>query len=692
MCSSNCGVNALLEDGIVKKLEGIPDHPVSKGFICRKGRAGKDILTDPRRLRNPLRRVGKRGEGKWQEITWTEALNEIASRLLSIKRNYGAQAIAYYRGHPNEWGINWDFAIRFMNALGSPTISTSNHLCHVPRMLAHKLTYGGMPAPDIKKARCIVIWGCNPFWTRPYKAAAILKAFKRGAKLIVIDSRRNELARAANLFLQVRPGTDGALALGMLNIIIQENLYDHKFIKERTIGFEKLKELVKEYPPEKVEQITWVPANLIIEAARVYAAAKPACLQDGNGLDQHTNVVNTNRAIACLIAITGNLDVPGGNLFLPSFKLEDLSLGYLRPEKSPLLNKFPFMGQGRYAMIPPPVLLQAMVNGASEAVRALIVQGGALVEGNSDSARVAQSLRQLDFLVVHELYMTGTAQLADLVLPAASYLERHLLYTYPPVTIEDNHYHVISLQRPVCPTGQCLSDQAFIFAMAEKLGLKAVFPWHTDLEAIKAVLEPTTVTVEELLEKPWVIVPAGKHTYKKYERTGFATGSGKVELWSDDCAVNGYDGLPVFHEPAESPVQTPEKYIEYPIIANTGLKPAEYTQTMFRTLPDLAARLPEPWLEIHPETAVQYGIDSGDLVEVESARGKIRIKAQVTKDVMPGVIFISYGWGQPYAQDINSSLVTNTNLNLLTDSSYSDPISGTTSNRSILVRLRKIVP
>ncbi|MGI9860132.1 molybdopterin-dependent oxidoreductase [Moorella naiadis] len=739
MCSGQCGIYVLVENGAIIDLEGIPDHPVSKGFICAKGKAGKELVTDPRRVRYPLKRIGGRGEGRWQRVSWEDALGEIAERLLAIKDAYGPRAIAYHRGHASEWESNWDFVIRFMNVLGSPTLSTNNHLCHVPRMLAHRLTYGAMPAPDYEQAQCILLWGTNPAASRPYNAARILAARERGALLIVVDARRNEIAAMADLFLQVRPGSDGALALGMLNIIIQEKLYDQGFTESWTIGLERLAELVKDYPPERVEELTRVPTELIIKATKLYATTKPACLQDGNGLDQHTNVVNTTRAIACLRALTGNLDIPGGNVFLSGFRTANLTLGYLKPELSPLLGQYPLLGQGRYAMVTPPILLQAIAAGEPEPVHALIVQGAALVASSSDSRRVAAALKKLDLLVVHEQYLTHTALLADFVLPASSYLERYLLYTYFAVTMADGEdYHVVYLQRPVCQVGECRTDQEFIFALARKLGFGAAFPWSTNLEALRDLLAPTPVTVEELIANPWVLVPAGKRMYRKYMNSGFATPSGKVELWSQTCAAHNYDGLPVFREPAESPYSTPEKYARFPLIANTGLRLAEYTQTMFRTLPSLYKEMPQPWVEIHPQTAAQYGIANGDTVIVESERGQVKLRARVTTDVLPEVLFLSYGWGQPYAvglddqvsagADANAGAGTdatgantygdaggsarlnqsnlcsplpigrchdadasaNANLNLLTDGAHFDPISGTTANRSILVRLRKI--
>lgn len=687
MCSGQCGIYVTVENGSVVDIEGIPDHPVTHGFICDKGRAARELPSDPYRLRYPLLRKGERGEGKWQRISWEEAIQQIAEAISSIKARYGPEAVAFHRGQASEWGTNWDFVIRFMNCLGSPTISTCNHLCHVPRLLAHTLTYGGLPSSDFDNARCIVLWGTNPAASRPYNFLRLSAAVERGAKLIVIDSRRTETASMADIFLQPRPGPDGALALAMLNVLIREGLYDRQFVDRWTVGFDELADLAMGYPPDRAEAVTWVPAELTVKAARLYATTKPACLRDGNGLDQHTNVVNNARAVAALRALTGNLDVRGGNVFLSGFPLRDLTLGYLTPERSRLLSRFPLMGRGRFATITPPALLQAIATGEPAPVRGLLVQGAALVESCSDSRAAAQCLRALDFLAVHDLYLTHTASLADIVLPASSFLERYLLYTYPPILIGEEEYRVVALQRPAVDPGECRSDQEFLFSLAKSLGLGDFFPWDGPLQALEDLLDGAPVRPRELIDSPYVMVPAGHRRYRKYEESGFNTPTGKVELSSSLLAAHGHEGPPVYHEPAEGPYSDPDTFREYPLIVNTGLRPASYTQTMFRTLPSLREQAPEPWVEIHPQTALSIGVEEGQTVEVESRRGKARSRIRITAGTLPGVTFMSYGWGQAYCPDGNELL----NPNLLTDGSRFDPISGTTSNRSILGRIRTVV-
>ncbi|MFH1003540.1 MAG: molybdopterin-dependent oxidoreductase, partial [Chloroflexota bacterium] len=315
---AGCGIDVHVSDGKVIKIEGTKGHPVNDGKLCAKGLAAIQMEYDPGRLQYPLKRAGARGEGKWQRVSWDEAMATIVTRLKAIIAADGARAITWFKGQGSAWESNWSYAQRFMNALGSPNSVTQGHNCEIPRAIACRYTYGSIAWPDYENTRCVVLWGYNPLNTSlPNNGARVMRAKQRGAKLIVIDPRFTRTAAKADIFVQLRPGSDGALALGMLNVIIEENRYDKEFVDKWTGGFDKLSELVKQYPPEKVAEITWVPAEMIREIARIYATTKPAVLQDGNGLDQQPTVIQTLRALCILRVITGNLDVPGGNVFNP---------------------------------------------------------------------------------------------------------------------------------------------------------------------------------------------------------------------------------------------------------------------------------------------------------------------------------------------------------------------------------------
>jgi anaerobic selenocysteine-containing dehydrogenase len=683
MCRHYCGMHVFVHDGKIVKIEGIKEHPVNKGSLCAKGLAAIQLEYDPKRLKYPMKRVGGRGEGKWERISWDEALDTIASKLKEIKEKYGAHAVAYYRGQAPRWGTNWFHVQRFMNVFGSPNICTHSHLCHVPRQVAHVHTYGGMPIPDFENTKCIVLWGYNPTRSSTcIHARRILDSKEKGAKLIVIDPRFTEIASKADIHVQLRPGTDGALALGMMNVIINEGLYDREFVEKWTIGFDKLKELVKDYDPKKVEEITWVSANEICNVAKVYATNKPAVIEDGNGLDQHTNVVQTTRAIAILRAITGNLDIPGGNVLPVPLRPADITLKEKLPKDVKSISAHPLFYNQWFTTTPE--LLDAVEMGKPYPIRAVIVQGGDPIMSSSNSKKVANILQKLDFLVVHDLFMTATAELADIVLPAATFLESTLVSFYPFAYTPSVDIQIIGLVNKVIdPLGDSWPDTKFIFELARRLGYEEYFPWRTIEEALNEELAPMGLTIDKLKEHPEGIIIKIEHQklYKKYEREGFKTPSKKVEIYSPTFEQLGYDPLPTYKEPAESPVSRPELATKYPLLCGTCLKLGVFTHTQFRTLPWLNELFPEPFIEIHPQKADELGIKEGDIVVVESPRGSIEVKAKLTEGIDPRVIMISYGWGQPYAHG--------SNVNLLTDDLQRCPVSAATGNRSILCSLRK---
>ena len=687
MCGRVCGMRAYVENGKLVRVEGIPNHVASKGGLCPRGLSAVEYEYDPKRLKSPLKREGKRGQGKWRKITWDEALDIIANKLLEIKEEYGAESLVWHRGAAPGWGSNWSYVQRFMYAFGSPNVASHDHLCYTPRTIGHKYTYGGQPLPDYENASLIVLWGFNPMETSvTNQGRRIIEAVKRGARLIVIDPRFSRAAAKADLFIQPRPGTDGALALGMINYIIKEGLYDKQFVEKWVYGFDEFRAFVEKYSLKRVSEITWVSVDKIREAAYLYATNSPgAVLEDGNGIEQHTNVVQTTRAIAILRAITGNLDVPGGNVFPLPLKLRDLTLReklgeILRKGVKPISTHplyFPLWG------ISTPELLDTIDTGSPYPVKALIVQGSAIATIASNCLKVRETLKKLDFIVVHDLYMTATAELADIVLPAASFLEYPHIRTET-VAIPSVDTHIIALaDKVVEPLGECWSDPKFIFELAKRVGLEDYFPWKDEEEAINDELEPLGLTVEELRKHPeGIAIKFSPHeVYRKYEKKGFDTSTGKVEFYSETFKKHGYDPLPEFKEPAESPYSTPELYKEYPLICGTGLKPGRFTHTQFRTLPSLNRIHPHPFVEIHPDTAEELGIKDGDWVFVESPRGRIKVKAKVTFIVHPKVVMVAHGWGQPYAHGQPE--------NILTDDKARCPISAATGNRSFLCKVYK---
>ena len=684
MCNRYCGIDVHIENNKMVKVEGMAEHLVSRGGICPKGLASVQYEYDPQRLTHPLKRVGERGEGKWKQISWDEALGITAENLSRIKEKYGAPAICFYKGQGGGWETNWTILRRFMNVLGSPNYSNHSQLCYIPLMMGMIHTIGGMAIPDVENTKCIVLWGFDPFTCCVANyGRRVIDAKQRGAKLIVIDPRFTPAGAKADIFVQPRPGTDGALALGMLNIIINEELYDKEFVANWTYGFDMLKKLAQEYPPERVQEITTIPVATIFELARTYGTVKPACISvGGNGLDQHTNSVQTSRVITNLIAISGNLDVQGGNVMqvpLPKTDLlfkDKLPVGLKAVDKHPLYSEL--WG------VPGPDMLDAILNDVPYSLKALIVMGGDPARALSETERVTKAFKKLDFIAVHELFMTGTAELADIVLPASSYFESSNLLTYAYNAAPPVNCNVVGLRKKVVePPGECHSDLELLLQLAKIMGLGKYFPWNTGEEIFEDILKPAGITIEDLIKHPEGIVkyiPPEK-LFKKYEREGFVTPTKKVEFYSTLYEKYDYDPLPTFDEPAESPYSRPDLAKDYPLICGASIKPVLFTHNQYRTLPWLKRIMPEAWVEIHPLTAKKLGISDGEIVFVESPRGKIKVKAKFTQGIHLDTVYVPHGWGEPYAYGDPD--------NIITPSFPCEPLSGSTGNRAFLCRIIK---
>ena len=335
---SQCRMLTKVKGGKIIEVIGDPTDPEGKGELTLRGKHFKELVYSPDRLTYPMKRIGERGEGKWKRISWDEALGIISERFKEIKKEYGAEAIDFHHGHYHSGDILGTYIPRLANLIGTPNITNPSHICHLPRVfLQYNIDLGAVFQPDLPHTKCLLLWGGNPQAANKPQEIAIKEARKRGMRLIVIDPRRITYADEADIYAQLRPGTDGALALGMLHVIIKEILYDKEFVSKWTKGFNQLIKLIEEYPPEKVEDITWVKSNLVREMARMYATTKPSSISPRNALDQHTNSSCAIRAINILMAITGNLDIKGGNVFtIPiSMGFNDLKLfNKLSPEQA----------------------------------------------------------------------------------------------------------------------------------------------------------------------------------------------------------------------------------------------------------------------------------------------------------------------------------------------------------------------
>ena len=673
-CHTNCGITAYVSDGVLRRIKADPDHPASRGDMCPKAVAAPKVVYSPDRLEYPLRRTSK----GFQKISWDEALDIIASRLLEIKEKYGAESLVLCLGAPVTQSARDGF-IQLLAAYGSMNITGPGHLCHVPREIAFRSVYGGMTEPDFKNSRCIVIWGSNPEDSRRFGEAAhgrysrlIPDARSQGAKIIVIDPRRIGLVGLADKWLQIAPGRDDALALAMLNVIIEEELYDREFVEEWTLGFEQLGEHVKRFTPEWAQDITKLRADDIREVARMYATTRPASIREGNAMDQYPNVAQTVRAIGILCAITGNLDVKGGNVFFPRTKLAR----YLdkRPNVKPL-------GSDRYPLFPGvtfPCFVDAVLSGEPYPPKAMIVHHANPLLINANSQKTRQALERLEFLVVCDIFKSATAELADIILPEASDFERYGFNCYP-----CSEGAFVALRRKVIePVGESRPVFDMEYEISKKMGLDSHYPWRNTEEWINYRLRADGITLEEL-KKQSVIYTTPQVEYRKYQKIGFNTPSGKVELFSKKFEANGYSPLPTYKELDEVFDGQPGLLDTYPLVGTTR-RPGVYVHTRFRNIPMLRKKEPDPLVRLSPGDAQTRQIKDGDLTLVESPNGTIKIRAKVTDEVSSGVVIIDFGWGNPWDQGAN--------VNILTSDEDRDPVSCSTPNRRFRCQVSRVNP
>ncbi len=680
-CHGGCGVKVYIKDGKVIKVEGDEDHPYLQGRLCPRALALTQYIYHPDRLRYPLKRTGQRGEGKWQRITWDEAFNICVSRMQEIKEKYGAEAMVFGQGTGRDAGG----PILFLAyAYGSPNwtlYGLSGLACFTPRLAAMHMVSGDATFPDAGQffparyddpefipPKVMLHWARNIQGSQCtdhyFTGHWVVDLMKRGTKLIVIDPRLSWEASRAALWLPIRPGTDGALALGLLNVIINENLYDKDFVQKWTYGFDELAERVQEYPPDRVSKITWLPEKDIIRAAHMYAEARPASIRFGQPLDCNAQAVSTIQALNCLWAITGNFDIPGGNVItrppygvtIYPYSTEEVIQLY-GEELVANLNK-KRIGADRYPLVKnfrawaqPDLVLEQMETGNPYPIKGFWCQtNNFLANTAQDPRRHYEAVRKLDFNVVVDLFMTPTAEaIADIILPAASFPEKDSVFTTGVL---------LNAIQKVISVGECKSDWEINFEMARRLSPESV-PWKSVRELLTERIRPCGKTFEELCKSPWDLAPKGDPSgtvpYRRHEKgllrpdgkPGFRTPTGKVELYCTRWKDWGLDPLPYHEEPIESPVSTPDIYKDYPLILITGRRSPVLYHGEHRMIPWLREIEPEPTVEIHPETARQYDIQEGEWVWIEGVRGRVQRKARLTLAVNPRTVHALHGWWYP---------------------------------------------
>jgi len=687
ICPGGCGVHIELVDGKIEKISPIKDHPI--GVVCVRGLHAKEIVYSNDRLKFPLRRIGERGEGRFERTTWDDALDRIAHGFQKIKKEYGAEAVMTYFGRgsfdnnlPDVFGAR-GLAVQgvsgFIFPFGSPNGSGCSAVCYVSYgIFASMSTIGAemeSTFADFDNTDLIVLWGANPPTdSPPNKVKKILDAKKRGVRLIVIDHMRSDVAKMADHWVGVRSGTDGALALSLMNVIINEHLYDEAFVQNWTKGFEELRQYVQQFPPEKGEAITRVPKETISAMAREIAGVKGASLVMYTGLEYTNSGVQNIRSVLSLWAITGNIDVPGGLLFRPRspVRFPRIRLDPPKGVKPIGADKYPLfcdMLKSAQFMEAP----RAILKSDPYPVKALLVLGASILTSLPNPDLWKECFRKLDFMVVFDRFMTGDGMYADIVLPATTNFENLGYQRYP------GGYCQLR-QKVIEPIGEARSGFLFLTQLAGKLGYGDLFP-ATEEERVRFAFKDAPVSLEDLKAHPeGVRYDAGRMEYRKCEKgllrsdgkPGFNTPSGKVELVSSMLEKYGYDGLPVYVEPTEGPLGSPELYRKYPLVLNTGARLQSAFRSQHLNIPGLLKLQPKPQVLINPVDAEARGISDGNKVWVESPRGKVGVRARVTDDVMAGQVELNVGGGSP----IQTEEWRDANANFVTDFANRDPISG----------------
>lgn len=692
-CHGGCGTLLHVRDGVLIKVVGDPESPLNHGRLCPIGTVTTDIVNHPDRLKYPQRRVGPRASGQWKRISWDEALDEIVERLNAIRAKFGPEAIALGTG-TGRHHIRW--VSRFAHALGSPNWCEPGFAqCFHPRVNTTILTFGDFPVSDFTGGTppaCMMFWGHNPLNSGPDGETRfnVREALDTNPKVIVVDPRATDLTRRAEVWLQLRPGTDDALALSMLNVIITERLYDEPFVTKWTHGFGELVAHVRPFTPEWAEPITWVPAHKIRAAARLFAQTKPALLDWGCAIEHTPKCVQTVRAISMLPALTGNIDVPGGWVFgmhglgrFPSL-IENLT-----PEANAKrlgAERFQLLG-GEGADLPAahiPTLLQAMREGKPYPVKAFLVFGNNTLTTYANSSDVYDALTKLDFMVCADLFMTPTAELADIVLPAASWPEINQLAGLPTVAA-----NVVLINQRAVRIGECRSDEEIFVELARRMKLPVGTESVEDVLNSQLQAGGLGISFDELKAKGWIKVP---FRYRKYEDNGFRTPTGKIELYSTRFADMGYAPLPSYEEPPESPVSSPDIAHEFPLVLTTGARISYFFNSEHRQIEKLRKAHRHPVAEIHPDSARRYGIKNGDWMWIETKRGRIRQRAKVTDGIDPRVVAAEHGWWFP-DQAAPEYGVWQSNVNMLTNNKPPyDPAMGTYQLRALMCRVAPAVP
>jgi len=666
-CPDSCGIVTIVEDGRVVRTTGDPAHPITRGWLCRKGNEYLERMNHPDRILYPMRRIGAKGEGRFERISWDEALDAIATRWQAIIAEWGAEAIVPY-GYSGTMGIvsRTVGERRFLNRLGASVLDRA--ICSEAGHAAMRATLGGSfgsDPEDVPNARLVLLWGYNPAATNPHFVPLLQEARRNGARVVAIDPRVTETTRYADWQIRPYPGTDAALALAMIHVIADEGLHDAAFLDGRAVGWEALRERAAEFSPERASEITRLTADTIRDLARLYAETRPGLIATGPGLQRHTNGGQAMRALLCLPAVTGQYGTSGGGFIYNNRYLT------WDPE---LVGHERELRRGRPRTISINRVGEALLSAEPPVKSLLVVNGNPAAVGQAQHKMVRGLLRDDLFTVVHELFPTDTVDYADIVLPAAMQLEQldlHLSYW--------SHYLRLNVPA-IRPPGEARSNLELYHALARRMGFDEPDLHASGEEIVRELLRTPSpllagITWERLVHEPAVRLALPTRPWVPFADGVFATPSGKVELFSEELARHGLDPLPNWVPEAESAEATPELFDAYPLKLLTP-KEQHFLGSSFANLDSFQRMAGEPTIDMHPDDAAARGIADGERVDAFNDRGICRLRARVTDGVQPGVVVsevvhwqkrsrgaCNVNWTTPdYLTDLGGNSTYHTNL------------------------------
>ena len=707
-CHNGCSVLYYTKDGKVEKIEGDPLSPYNQGRLCMRCLDVVETFYHPDRLKYPLKRVGERGENKWERITWDEAYDDIVEHVKAIWEEYGPESIVSMQGTGRN--ICWQTPYLSYAGFGSPNFVLgflSGDACYLPRTTIGHCFMGDFFVADCSQhlekrfadpeyvfPEYMLIVGNNALISNGdgFFGHWIVDVMKEGGtKLLVLDPSCTWLASKAEVWLPVRPGTDAAVVIAMLGVIIEEDLYDHDFVENWCYGFDELAERCKEYPVELAAEIAGVEAEDIRKAARLFASGNPSTIQWGLKVDQTVCGIPLAQGLLSMGAICGDIDVPGGMMIprcaydIPDsygcgmWNLSDEMLGKMLGVDTSPLHALGFDPTANGDTV-----LNAIETGEPYPIRMLFIQStNTFANMSSEAPRVYRAMRSVDYNVVVDVFMTPTAvACADIVLPCGMSCERNSarVWWWP--------------LRSIVKVGdyyEAKSDEQIILELGKRLNPR-LFPWETDVELMTWWIQSgnrfhagwphkTDETFPELREK--VIDWPDDWAYRKYElgwlrddgQPGFNTNTGRCELYNTLFDAWGFDPLPYYEEPPESPVSTPELFEEYPYVLTTGARTWEYFHSEERMVPRLRESHPDPLVDLHPDTAAKIGVTEGDWIWVENMRGKCKQRVRFNASLKLDTVRAEHGWWFPEQEGAEPNLfgVFDSNINNLTVQGVTGP-------------------